>query len=82
MSPTTVLKVMREQPEYARDEDGRVVVARRRGLDGKVRPSRRVDTSEQDARIRELRADGRSIGATAAEVCCPLGRPRPSGAHR
>jgi len=31
------------------------------GLDGKVRPSRRFDTTERDARIRELRAAGRSV---------------------
>ncbi|WP_420898503.1 helix-turn-helix domain-containing protein [Cryobacterium lactosi] len=53
------------------------------GLDGKVRPSRRVDTTERDARISELRASGISIRAIATSVGCSVGtvhrvlKPRP-----
>ena len=70
MSPSTVMSVMREQPGYHDDE---FPIERRLGLDGKVRPSRRVDTTERDARIRELRDDGQSIRAIADEVRCSVG---------
>jgi hypothetical protein len=39
-----------------------------RGLDGKVRASRRFDTTDRDRQIHALRADGKSICAIAAEV--------------
>jgi AcrR family transcriptional regulator len=44
-----------------------------RGLDGKLRPARKVDTAARDARIRELRARGMSLRAIAAEVDCSVG---------
>ena len=73
LSPTTVMKALRERPGYDGDEDGNIVIDRRLGLDGKVRPSRRFDTTDRDARIRELRADGKSMRAIADEVRCSVG---------
>ncbi len=43
------------------------------GLDGKVRPSRRVDTGDRDGQIHALRAAGKSLRAIAAEVKCSVG---------
>lgn len=43
------------------------------GLDGKVRPSRRLDTAGRDAEIRRLRSAEVSMRAIAAAVGCSLG---------
>lgn len=44
------------------------------GLDGKIRPNRRLDTSHRDRRIVELRvANRQSITAIANEMGCSVG---------
>jgi transposase len=43
------------------------------GRDGKRRPNRHFDNTDRDARIHELRADGKSIRVIAAEVGCSVG---------
>lgn len=73
ISPTTVQKEIREQPGYAPDENGTIEVRRILGLDGKKRPSRRVDTTDRDERIGTLRAAGQSIRGIAAELDCSVG---------
>jgi DNA-binding NarL/FixJ family response regulator len=50
-----------------------VTVDMAKGLDGKVRPSRRVDTSDRDERIHELRREGQPMRAIAAQVGCSVG---------
>lgn len=55
------------------DENGMIEVGKTMGLDGKVRPNRRVYTGDRDARILELRAAGRSVRAIASECECSVG---------
>lgn len=43
------------------------------GLDGRVRPNRRLDTTERDKRIAKLYAAGKSMRAIAAQVGCSVG---------
>jgi DNA invertase Pin-like site-specific DNA recombinase len=50
-----------------------VTVELTKGLDGKIRPSRRVDTSDRDEHIRKLRREGATIRAIAAEIGCSVG---------
>ena len=71
MSPTTVLKLVHKASPP--DENGMIYVGECIGLDGKTRPSRRFDTTERDARIRELYAAGRSVRAIASEIRCSVG---------
>ena len=71
VSPSTVLRDLRKgNPD---PDDGTVVVHPVRGRDGKIRPSRRYDTTERDETIRRLRADGRSILEIAQQVTCSVG---------
>jgi transposase len=69
VSPTTVQKTLAAPP----DENGMIAVGMVMGLDGKMRPSRRFDTTQRDRQIRELRGDGKSIRAIAAETACSVG---------
>ena len=73
VSATTVLRDLRQRPGYAPGEDGAVDVFPVMGLDGKVRPSRRLDTSVRDALILELRGAGRSVREVAAAAGCSVG---------
>jgi DNA invertase Pin-like site-specific DNA recombinase len=50
-----------------------ITYSRTVGLDGKVRPNRRFDTTARDERIRSLHADGSSMRAIATEVRCSVG---------
>lgn len=69
-SPTTVLKTTRAEP----DENGMIRVGKTLGLDGKVRPDRRFDTTDRDARIvRAYRSEGKTMRAIACEVGCSVG---------
>jgi DNA-binding NarL/FixJ family response regulator len=43
------------------------------GLDGKLRPAQRLDTTKRDKKIMKLRAQGKSVRAIAAEVGCSVG---------
>jgi len=72
-SPTTVLKDIQQSPEYQTREDGTIDVYPVFGLDGKVRPGRRVDTTARDEHIRALRAAGQSLRAIATQVGCSVG---------
>ena len=65
--------MIRERPGYAPDENGMITVGKVLGLDGKVRPHRRFDTTDRDARIRSLHADGLSMRTIASEVECSVG---------
>lgn len=71
MSPTTVLKLSRQA--NSPDENGMIFVGTCVGLDGKIRPSRRFDTTDRDERIRELRDAGQTVRAIAADVGCSVG---------
>jgi DNA-binding transcriptional regulator YhcF (GntR family) len=73
LSPTTVQRARAHAADYQTAEDGTITVGRTIGLDGKLRPSRRFDTTARDNRIRELGAGGRSVRAIAAEVGCSVG---------
>lgn len=71
VSPTTAHKDIRagNQP----DENGMIRVHHVMGLDGKVRPSVRFDTSGRDAEIRRLRAEGATIRKIADATDCSVG---------
>jgi DNA-binding NarL/FixJ family response regulator len=43
------------------------------GRDGKLRPDRRIDTTQRDALILKLRAEGKSLRAIATEAGCSVG---------
>jgi DNA invertase Pin-like site-specific DNA recombinase len=43
------------------------------GLDGKWHPSRRLDTTNRDRKIRQLRAGGQSVRTIAAAAGCSVG---------
>ncbi|UQX11319.1 helix-turn-helix domain-containing protein [Candidatus Mycobacterium methanotrophicum] len=73
VSPNTILKGLRESPGYAPDENGRIAVRRVQGIDGKIRPSRRFDTTARDDAIRSMRETGSTIRAIAAELNCSIG---------
>ena len=51
------------------DENGIITYNMVTGLDGKMRPSRRVDRG-RDRQVHALRSAGKSIRAIAAEVKC------------
>jgi DNA invertase Pin-like site-specific DNA recombinase len=71
ISPTTVLKILHllNPP----DQYGMIHASKARGLDGKVRLNRQVDTTDRDARIRELQRAGKPVRAIAAETECSIG---------
>ncbi|MEU2198721.1 helix-turn-helix domain-containing protein [Isoptericola sp. NPDC019482] len=73
VSPSTAHRDLASLPGYQPDAEGRIAVGRVMGLDGKVRPSRRFDTTARDQRIRELRDEGLSMRAIATEVGCSVG---------
>ena len=73
VSATTALRDRKQHPGYAPGEDGAVDVFTVMGLDGKVRPSRRLDTSVRDALILELREAGQSVRKIAAAAGCSVG---------
>lgn len=55
------------------DKDGRAVVWKARGIDGKVRPSRRLDNRERDALIVQRRQAGDSLRTIALAADCSVG---------
>lgn len=73
VSPSTVHRQRQRRDDYQPDDDGLVTVGMVQGLDGKLRPSRQIDTTERDKRIRRLHRDGRSMRAIASEVGCSVG---------
>lgn len=73
VSPTTVLKIIQSQDDYRTADDGTITVGRTLGLDGKIRPSRRVDTTERDLTIVAMRDAGGSIREIAGKVGCSVG---------
>jgi uncharacterized protein YjcR len=72
-SPTTILRRWQQMDGYAPDADGRITVHRTQGLDRKVRPNRRFDTTERDRVIRGMRHDGLTMRAIAETVGCSVG---------
>lgn len=73
MSPSTVQRDRAAAQDYAAAEDGTILVGWTMGVDGKLRPSRRVDTTARDEEVLRLRADGASIRAIAAKLECSPG---------
>lgn len=73
LSPTTVMADIKSSAGYLPDQDGMIQVGKVMGLDGKVRPSRRSDTSARDVLIREMSAAGCSTRTIAASVGCSVG---------
>lgn len=74
VSPATVLRDLRaNDPNYDGDQEGAIEVGKAVGLDGRIRPSRRYDTTERDARIRALREEGKLIRTIAEEVGVSIG---------
>ena len=65
-SPSTVRRAAKRAIFYA--DDGSLQVPMVRGLDRRLRPGVRYDTSGRDVLIRQLRTEGKSIRAIAAEV--------------
>lgn len=72
-SPSTVMRARKQAPGYAPGTDGTITVIKVEGRDGKVRLSRRVDTTDRDATIRNLRDTGSTIRAIADSVDCSVG---------
>lgn len=54
-------------------DDGMAEVVKVRGLDGKIRPSRRLDTTERDAAIVSKRAAGLTVRQIAGALGCSVG---------
>lgn len=73
VSPSTMYRDLAAAPERAPAEDGTIRVGWTMGLDGKLRPSRRFDTSARDALIREMHASGASVRTIAAAAGCSVG---------
>jgi IS30 family transposase len=73
ISPTTVMSDIKSADGYAPNEDGMIEVGKVMGIDGKVRPSRRIDTSRRDTLIRELFTAGHSMRSIALQVGCSVG---------
>ena len=74
VSPATALRDRRAgNPNYDGDEDGVIEVSKVQGLDGKIRPSRRYDTTDRDQTIRRLRAEGKPLRTIATDVGCSVG---------
>jgi IS30 family transposase len=71
VSATTVHRDVRRESHY--DDDGRLLVPLVLGLDGKVRPAVRFDTSGRDELIRQRRATGTPMRTIAAEIGCSVG---------
>lgn len=71
VSPSTIQRDLtaRNQP----DTDGMIRLGWTMGLDGKVRPDRRFDTSDRDAQIVEMHNDGKSIRQIATALGCSVG---------
>jgi len=71
VSPTTVQKVLHllNPP----DEHGMIRASKARGLDGRVRLNRQIDTTDRDTRIRELHSAGKAMRAIADETGCSVG---------
>jgi DNA-binding Lrp family transcriptional regulator len=71
ISPTTVLKIVHALTDQ---DDGTIRAWMARGLDGKTRLNRLVDTTDRDARIvSAYRSDGKTMRAIAREVGCSVG---------
>ena len=70
-SPSTVRRAAKRAIFYA--DDGSPQVPMVRGLDGRLRPGVRYDTSGRDVLIRQFRAEGKSLRAIAAEVGVSVG---------
>ena len=75
VSPSTVLRDLKKTGgiSITRTEDGNLLIPITKGLDGRSRPSVRYDTSGRDALIRQLRGDGLTIRAIAAQARCSVG---------
>lgn len=73
VSPSTVHRHRQRRDDYQPDSDGMVTVDMIKGLDGKLRPSRQVDTTDRDKQIRRLHRNGQSMRAIAKEVGCSVG---------
>lgn len=73
VSPATVHRDRRGADAVTTDEDGSLLIPMTLGIDGRLRPTVRYDTSGRDRLIRQLRHDGKSIRVIAQEVGCSVG---------
>lgn len=73
VSPSTIARDVAKQDKPLPDGRREVEVGPVMGLDGKVRPGRRVDTTQRDAEIRRLRASGFTVREVAARLGCSVG---------
>ena len=73
VSKSTVQRIVSSHDEVLPDGRRVVTVGRVMGVDGKVRPSRRIDTTDRDAEIWKRRADGESLRQIAEAVECSVG---------
>lgn len=73
MSPSAAQRFLAQVSDNG---DGTIRVVRKKGMDGRVRPSRRYDTSGRDEEIRRLRKRSPvhwTIRDIATEVGCSVG---------
>jgi IS30 family transposase len=73
VAPSTVLRHRQRRDDYHPDDDGMITVGMTKGLDGKLRPSRQVDTRDRDNQIRKLHREGQSMRGIAKDVGCSVG---------
>jgi DNA-binding CsgD family transcriptional regulator len=75
ISPKTVQKKLREIRQKADAElpDGEIYIGKNIGLDGRVRPDRRIDTTRRDDAIIALHLSGASLRSIATEMKCSVG---------
>lgn len=75
VSPSTVHRdtMRRRVDRVVKDDEGNLLVPLTMGIDGKLRPAVRYNTSGRDALIRRLRAEGTTMRAIAEEVGCSVG---------
>lgn len=72
-SKSTVQRDVASRDEVLPDGTRIVSVGKVRGLDNKLRPSRRYDTTDRDDAIRERRQNGDSMRQIADVVGCSVG---------
>lgn len=82
MSLRALAAVLRVSPAAVRRDlraahpdagDGTILVGKCMGLDGKMRPDRRFDTTVRDDNIRQLRASGATMRDIATSAKCSVG---------
>jgi len=73
VAPSTELRRRQRRADYQPDADGKITVRMTKGLDGRIRPDRRADTTERDKLIRELHKSKVPMRDIANQAGCSIG---------